>query len=86
VLRAFNRQEHSLRRITKMSNDEPKLKIVKPYVEFITPKYDPNWNISALKLIEECARYPIKVRGELPRAVQNPLSRRWLLIGSMKVF
>jgi len=57
-------------------NMNVELEVVEPHVEFITPKYDPNWADNALRLIEECGRVSHKSEGRIAPGSAEPFVRK----------
>lgn len=52
------------------------LEIVKPRVELITPKYNPDWADQALRLIEECGRVSHKSEDRIKEGSAEPFIRK----------
>ena len=54
----------------------PSIHIVPPRAEFITPKFWDNWNINAMKLMEECGRVSHKSEGRITADSAAPFLNR----------
>jgi len=52
------------------------LRIIEPDVEFITPKYFPDWSIPSLQLIEECGRVSHKSENRITENSAAPFIKR----------
>lgn len=60
----------------------PAIQIVAPSVEFITPKFWDNWNIDAMRLMEECGRVSHKSEGRItPKSAAPFLNRIAIRLG-----
>jgi hypothetical protein len=59
-----------------MEIDMPSIKIVEPTVEFITPKYFPNWEEGSVRLMEECGRVSHKSEGRMEDGSAIPFLKR----------
>lgn len=52
------------------------IQIVRPSVEFITPKFWDNWNINSMRLMEECGRVSHKSEGRITPTSAAPFLDR----------